>query len=102
MNANYECDTTGILIDTLVVHLTNQVDDGDDIGVMVSIAGYKTHISSTLQANLKLYYPMKMLHSIELKQNGRIENLSFLSLILIIGSIICFFSTCITTLCFRG
>jgi hypothetical protein len=38
MNANYECDTTGILIDTLVVHLTNRVDDGDDIGVMVSTA----------------------------------------------------------------
>jgi hypothetical protein len=38
MNNNHECDTTGILIDTLMVDLTNQVDDGDDIGVMVSAA----------------------------------------------------------------
>jgi hypothetical protein len=41
MNENYECDTTGILIDTLMVHLTNQVDhDDDDIGVMISTAWF--------------------------------------------------------------
>jgi hypothetical protein len=30
---NYECDTTGILIDTLVFDLTNRVDDDHDISV---------------------------------------------------------------------
>jgi hypothetical protein len=38
MNENHECDTSGILIDTLVVDLTNRVDDGDDIGVIVLTA----------------------------------------------------------------
>jgi hypothetical protein len=31
-NESYECVTTGILIDILVVDLTNRVDDDDDIG----------------------------------------------------------------------
>jgi hypothetical protein len=38
MNENNECDASGILIDTLVVDLTNRVDDGDDIGVIVLTA----------------------------------------------------------------
>jgi hypothetical protein len=33
IDANYELDTTGIPIDTLVVDLTNQVVDDDDISV---------------------------------------------------------------------
>jgi hypothetical protein len=33
IDENYEHDTMGILIDTLMVDLTNQVDDDDDISV---------------------------------------------------------------------
>jgi hypothetical protein len=43
-------------IDTQQVQLTNNM-------------WLKTRTSSTLQANLKLYYPIKILHLVELKLN---------------------------------